>query len=62
MVAGLLSEGQFVDLNPSFLDEKDRLERRLAHIGEELARREDSQQQTGLLGRAQELLKLETVP
>ncbi len=61
-VAAILSEGQFVDLNQSFLDEKDRLERRLAHIGEELARREDSQQQTGLLERAQELLKLETVP
>lgn len=31
-VAGVISEGQFVELNQSFLDEKSRLERRLAHI------------------------------
>ncbi|MDE7003536.1 MAG: resolvase, partial [Oscillospiraceae bacterium] len=61
-VAGVISESQFVELNQSFLDEKSRLERRLATIEEELTQREDTQHQTGLLERAQELLKLETVP
>ena len=51
-----------MELNQSFLDEKSRLERRLAYIGEELAQREDAQQQTDLIERARELLKLETVP
>jgi len=61
-VAGILSEGQFVELNQTFLDEKGRLERRLTSIQEELAEREHSEDQVGLLERAQELLKLETVP
>ncbi len=61
-VAGVISESQFVELNQSFLQEKGRLERRLAYIGEELAQREDAQQQTDLMERARELLKLETVP
>ena len=61
-VAGVLSEGQFVELNQSFLQEKSRLERRLDSIKEELAEREQPQQQADLMERAQELLKLETVP
>ena len=61
-VSGILSESQFVELNQSFLDEKSRLERRLAHIEEELAQREDDQQQSDLMERARELLRLETVP
>ena len=61
-VAGVISESQFVELNQSFLDEKNRLERRLAHIDGELIQREDTQQQTDLMERAQELLKLESVP
>ena len=61
-VAGIISESQFMELNQSFLDEKGRLERRLTHIREELAQREDDQQHSDLMERAQELLKLETVP
>ena len=61
-VAGILSEGQFVELNESFLAEKSRLERRLGQISEELAQREQPQQQTALTERARELLRLETVP
>ena len=61
-VAGIIDEGQFVELNQSFLDEKSRLEQRLAKIKEELAQRKDDQKQTDLLERARELLKLETVP
>ncbi len=61
-VAGILSEGQFVELNQSFLEEKSRLERRLTSIQEELAEREHSEDQANLIERAQELLKLETVP
>jgi len=61
-VAGILSEGQFVELNQTFLDEKGCLERRLTSIQEELAEREHSEDRTDLMERAQELLKLETVP
>ena len=61
-VAGVISESQFVELNQSFLDEKSCLERRLAHIEGELIQREDTQQQTDLMERARELLKLETIP
>ena len=61
-VAGILSEGQFVELNQSFLEEKSRLERRLTVIGEELAERDRSENQDDLMERARELLKLETVP
>ena len=61
-VTGILSEGQFVELNQSFLEEKSRLERRLTAIDEELAEREEAETQDGLMERAKELLKLETVP
>ena len=61
-VAGILSEGQFVELNQSFLEEKSRLERRLNAIDEELAERDHSEDQDSLMERARELLKLETVP
>lgn len=61
-VAGIISESQFVELNQSFLDEKSRLERRLVHIEEELNKRGGDQQQTDLMERARELLKLETIP
>ena len=61
-VAGILSEGQFVELNQAFLEEKSCLERRLEAVGEELAEREHSEDRTDLMERAQELLKLETVP
>ena len=61
-VAGILSEGRFVELNQSFLEEKSRLERRLGIIDEELAKRECPEQQGELMERARELLKLETVP
>ena len=61
-VAGIISEGQFVELNQSFLDEKSRLERRLGKIEEELENREQPQQQADLMEKARELLKLETVP
>lgn len=60
--AGIISGSQFVELNQSFLDEKSRLERRLAHIEDNLLQREATQQQTDLMERARERLKLETVP
>ena len=56
--AGILSQGQFVELNQSFLDEKSRLERRLAQVEEALDKQGDSQQQTGLMEKARELLRL----
>ncbi len=61
-VTGVLSEGQFVELNQSFLQEKSRLERRLSVIEEELAERDRFEDQDDLMERARELLKLETVP
>lgn len=61
-VSGLLTDGQFADLNRSFLEEKARLERRLARVESDLAEREEPRRQDGLMNRARELLKLETVP
>ena len=51
-----------MELNQSFLEEKSRLERRLGTISKELSEREHPEQQDELMDRAQELLKLETVP
>ena len=53
-VAGILSEGQFVELNQTFLDEVSRLEWRLTSIQEELAVREHSEDQADLMERARE--------
>ena len=61
-VSGILTEGQFTDLNHSFLEEKARLEQRLSKIEAELSNQEKPQQQADLMERAKELLKLETVP
>lgn len=61
-VSGLLTDGQFADLNQSFLEEKAHLEQRLSKIDTELSDCEKPQQQADLMERAKELLKLETVP
>ena len=61
-VSGIVTEGQFVELNEGFLKEKSRLEQRLGKIDEELENREQPRQQADLMERARELLKLETVP
>ncbi len=61
-VSGVLTDGQFSELNQSFLEEKARLEQRLSKIEAELSGYEKPQQQADLMERAKELLKLETVP
>lgn len=61
-VSGLLTDGQFADLNQSFLEEKTRLEQRLSKVEADLSDREKPQQQADLMERAKDLLKLETVP
>lgn len=61
-VSGILTDGQFTDLNHTFLEEKARLEQRLSKIEAELSNQEKPQQQADLMERAKELLKLETVP
>lgn len=61
-VSGILSEGQFVELNQDFLSEKSHLERRLTQTGEELEERKQPVNQSALMERARELLKLETIP
>ena len=61
-ISGVLSEGQFVELNRDFLAEKSRLELRLAQIGDELAEREQPKEQEDLMEKARELLQLNTLP
>ena len=61
-VSGVISEGQFVDLNQNFLVEKSRLEQRLAQISQELSQREQPRGQEDLMGKAQKLLELKTLP
>lgn len=61
-VSGVLSEGQFVELNQDFQAEKKRLERRLAQIDQELGKQVESLDHAALMERAKELLKLEAIP
>lgn len=61
-VSGVLSEGQFMELNQDFLAEKKRLERRLAQIDQELGKHVESLDQAAVMERAKELLKLESIP
>lgn len=61
-VSGVLSEGQFMDLNQDFLAEKSRLELRLAQIGKELAEQEQPNEQEDLMQKARKLLQLNTLP
>lgn len=61
-VSGLLTDGQFTDLNQSFQEEKSRLEQRLTKVESDLKDHEKPQQQADQMERAKELLKLEPVP
>ena len=61
-VSGILSAEQFLDLGESFLEEKRRLEERLARIGGELAGTEDTGRPSDLAERARRLLHPEAIP
>ncbi len=61
-ISGVITEGQFAELNQSFLEEKNRMERRLAQIDREMGEQAGPENKEALLARAKELLKLETVP
>ena len=61
-VSGLLTDGQFMELNQSFQEEKSRLEQRLSTVSSELTAYETSWEQADLTECAKELLKLETIP
>lgn len=61
-ISGVITEGQFAELNQSFLEEKKRMERRLAQVGRELGEQPGPEDKEALLVQARELLKLETVP
>lgn len=61
-ISGILSEEQFVELNQAFLSEKSQLERRLAQIREKLEDQVKPSDQVSILERAEELLRLETIP
>lgn len=61
-VSGVISDGQFADMNAAFLLEKNRLEKRISEIDERLTERAKPQRSEDLMRRAEELLKLENVP
>ncbi len=61
-VSGAISDGQFADINAAFLAEKSRLERKIAEIDGKLSERTVPKSKDELMRRAEELLKLETVP
>ena len=61
-VSGVLTEGQFVELNQDFLAEKSRLETRLAQIDEELAAQQERKEQKDLMEQARKLLELNPLP
>lgn len=61
-VSGVISDGQFADMNAAFLTEKTRLEQRIAQIDEKLSERQSPERKADAMNRAEELLKLETVP
>lgn len=61
-VSGVLTEGQFVELNRDFLAEERRLETRLAQIEGELAEQQKPKNQEELLEQARKLLELNTLP
>jgi len=61
-ISGVITEGQFAELNQAFLEEKSRMERRLGQIDLELDGQSGPEDKATMLARAKELLKLETVP
>lgn len=61
-VSGVISEGQFEELNQSFLQEKAQYTIRLKQLEQELAQQEKPKGRDELMRRAKELLELETLP
>ncbi len=61
-ISGLITEGQFAELNQSFLEEKGHMERRLAGLDRELGEAPAENSTEIMLTKARELLKLETIP
>lgn len=61
-VSGVITEGQFEELNQSFLQERAQYIPRLKRLEQELARQDKPQDRDELMHRAKELLKLETLP
>ncbi len=61
-ISGVITEGQFAQLNQSFLQEKDHLERRLADLDRELEEAPAESGKEMMLTKARELLKLERIP
>lgn len=61
-VSGILTEEQFTEMNRSFLQEKNRLERRMERINVELSECSQPQEQADLMEKARVLLRMETVP
>ena len=61
-VAGVVSEDQFLELNRSFLEEKERLEKRLSTIAKEMENADKPESKEQLMRRARELLTLDPLP
>lgn len=61
-VSGLISEEQFLKLNQSFLKEKSNMEKRLLQIDSGLVEAGEPEGREELTRRAENLLKLETIP
>lgn len=61
-VSGLITEGQFAELNQTFLQEKSRIIARLVQIEQEQKRQEKPKNKSDLMEYAQELLKLDPLP
>lgn len=61
-VSGVITEGQFEELNQSFLEEKTHFAVRLKELEQELMHQDQPQNKDELMRRAKELLKLDTLP
>ena len=61
-ISGVITEGQFAELNQAFLEEKSLMERRLAGIDRELGKQGKPEDKAAMQARIRELLRLETVP
>lgn len=61
-ISGVITEGQFTELNQSFLEETGRMERRLAQIDRELGEPPAESGKEIMLIKTRELLKLDTIP
>lgn len=61
-IAGIIRDDQFMDLNRSFLEDKEKIEKRVRQIQQELDKEQEPDGKEKILARAKELLKLDPLP